>query len=260
MSIKNAGKWFACWAIIGAVITGGSCLTGCHSPSAKPQFADLSADGKTISPSAKPTPVATTAKPVSTSAAVPVAVKPVAAAATPPAPAPLTPARTNNPALSTDVLRVGDSLIVTFTDTPNIIPPFDQKIKEDGKITLVLNEEFKAEGKTPGELEKEIRKRYVPDYFKQMTVTIKYLESTRWYYVDGEVRSPNRQIYTSRITVSKAIASAGGFTDFANKKSVKLTRLDGRTSTINCVKALDNPTLDLEVYPGDKIYVKRRFW
>ena len=93
-----------------------------------------------------------------------------------------------------------------------------------------------------------------------MTVTVKPEESTRWYYVDGEVKSPNRQIYTSRITVLKAIASAGGFTDFANKKKVKLTRVDGRTQIVNCVKALDNPSLDLEVYPGDKIHVPRRLW
>ena len=76
-----------------------------------------------------------------------------------------------------------------------------------------------------------------------MTVTVKQQESTRWYYVNGEVRSPARQIYNSRITVLKAIASAGGFTDFANKKKVKLTRVDGRTQTVNCVKALDNPSL-----------------
>jgi polysaccharide export outer membrane protein len=93
-----------------------------------------------------------------------------------------------------------------------------------------------------------------------MTVTVKHQESTRWYYVDGEVKSPARQIYNSRITVLKAIASAGGFTDFANKKKVKLTRVDGRTQIVNCPKALDNPRLDPEVYPGDKIQVPRRLW
>jgi protein involved in polysaccharide export with SLBB domain len=136
----------------------------------------------------------------------------------------------------------------------------EQKIKEDGTITLTLNQTFKADGKTRGNLEKEIRARYVPDYYKYMTVTVKQQESTRWYYMNGEVRSPARQIYNSRITVLKAIASAGGFTDFANKKKVKLTRVDGRTQTVNCVKALDNPRLDPEVYPGDTIHVPRRIW
>jgi polysaccharide export outer membrane protein len=84
-------------------------------------------------------------------------------------------------------------------------------------------------------------------------------ESTRWYYVLGEVRVPNRQIYNSRITVLQAIASAGGFTDFAKKTKVKLTRVDGRTQIVNCSKALENPTLDLEVYPGDTIHVPRRW-
>jgi hypothetical protein len=39
-----------------------------------------------------------------------------------------------------------------------------------------------------------------------------------------------------------------------------LTRFDGRTQTVNCVKALDKPSLDPEVYPGDKIHVPRRIW
>jgi protein involved in polysaccharide export with SLBB domain len=74
------------------------------------------------------------------------------------------------------------------------------------------------------------------------------------------VKTPSRQTYISRITVLKAIASAGGFTDFANKKKVKLTRVDGRIQTVNCVKALDKPSLDPEVYPGDKIHVPRKLW
>ena len=81
-----------------------------------------------------------------------------------------------------------------------------------------------------------------------------------WYYVDGEVKQASRQNYISRLTVLKAIASAGGFTDFANKKKVKLTRVDGRTQTVNCNKALENPSLDPEIYPGDTVHVPRRLW
>ena len=165
-----------------------------------------------------------------------------------------------NDGSESEMLHVGDTLTVTMADTPVVIPPAEEKIKPDGTITLTLNQVFKADGKTRGELEKDIRARYVPDYFRQMTVTVKQQESTRWYYVDGEVRSPSRQIYNIRITVSKAIATAGGFTDFANKKKVRLTRLDGRTQTVNCLKALENPALDPEVYPGDKIHVPRRLW
>ena len=135
---------------------------------------------------------------------------------------------------------------------------FQVKIKEDGTITLLQNQTFSAAGKTRGDLEKEIRKCYVPRFFKYMTVIIARETQTLFYYLIGEVRAPARQVYVSRITVLKAIASAGGFTDFANKKDVKLTRLDGRKATINCIKALKDPSLDLEVYPGDTIYVPRK--
>jgi polysaccharide export outer membrane protein len=94
-----------------------------------------------------------------------------------------------------------------------------------------------------------------------MTVTVTAEKNSRFYYVDGEVKHPDRFIYLSRTTVLKAIASAGGFTDFANKRKVTLTRLNGRTFTINCKKAIQVPSLDLEVFPGDRIFVKRAiFW
>ena len=155
---------------------------------------------------------------------------------------------------------MGDSLTITFTDTPVPIPNFDEKIREDGTITLTLNKTFTAAGKSRGDLEKEIRACYVPNYYKYMTVTVKQQSDTRWYYANGEVKMPNRQIYAGRITVLKAIASVGGFTDFANKKKVKLTRVDGRTQTVNCNKALENPSLDPEIYPGDTVHVPRRLW
>jgi protein involved in polysaccharide export with SLBB domain len=264
MSIENVGsRWSRC-VVIGALVLGGICMTGCQSQAPKPQFADVPsgviAPSAGASPSVATTPTAAPISPAPVAPAVPAAAPANTATA---APAPTTAvalAITNSASLYSEVLRVGDGLTVTFTDTPIPIPVFEEKIKEDGTITLSLNQVFKAEGKTLGALEKEIRARYVPDYYKFMTVTLRHQESTRWYYVLGEVRSPSRQIYTSRTTVTKAIASVGGFTDFANKKSVKLTRVDGRTFTVNCVKALDNPTLDLEVYPGDKIYVKRSIW
>jgi polysaccharide biosynthesis/export protein VpsN len=158
------------------------------------------------------------------------------------------------------VFHVGDTVTVTITDLPTPQPIFEEKVKEDGTITLLLNQVFKAEGRTTVDLEKEIRERYVPNLYKYMTVNIKPMPQTLFYYVDGEVKQPARQTYIERTTVLKAIASAGGFTDFAKKKAVKLTRQDGRKFTINCVKAREDPTLDLEVYPGDKIYVPRKLF
>jgi polysaccharide export outer membrane protein len=264
MSIDNIGKWLSSWALLGFLALGGVGLLGCQSASSssasKPHFADLPSGMTSSVPSTAqiaPAP----ASPSPTPAPVTPTVAAVHNVAVDPVPAPAAAAGSTNSASNySETLRIGDSLTVIFTDTPIVIPPYEEKIKEDGTITLTLNQIFKAAGKTIGQLEQEIRARYVPDYYKIMTVAVRHQESTRWYYVDGEVKTPSRQIYTSRTTVTKAIASAGGFTDFANKKNVRLTRVDGRTFTVNCVKALDNPTLDLEIFPGDKIYVKRSIW
>jgi polysaccharide export outer membrane protein len=160
-----------------------------------------------------------------------------------------------------DAIRTGDTLRINFSDLPIIVQsPIEERVKDDGTITLLESQTFTAAGKTRGQLEKEIHDRYVPDYYKKMTVSVLPKSDTQFYFVDGEVKMANRQVYLSRTTVLKAIASAGGFTDFANKGNVTLTRVDGRTVKVNCKKAQKDPRLDLEVFPGDKIWVPRRIF
>jgi len=159
---------------------------------------------------------------------------------------------------TSDVLNIGDLVTVVFSDTPTPTTPFEERVKDDGNITLLLNQTFQVAGKTRSTLEREIRARYVPAYFVNLTVTVKPQE--RYYYVNGEVKTPSRQPHPGELTVLKAIASAQGFTDFANKKKVRLTRADGHTVIVNCEKALKDAQLDLPVYPGDKVDVPRSIW
>ena len=166
-----------------------------------------------------------------------------------------TPTINNNGA---ELIHVGDSLTVIFSDLPTTPPQLQVQVDENGKITLIENQPFTAVGKTRTELEKEIRERYVPSIYTKMTVTITRPE--RLFYVGGEVKNPNRQTYIGPITVLKAIQSAGDFTDFAQRKRVKLTRLNGKSETINAIKAREDPRLDLPVFPGDTIHVPRRIF
>jgi protein involved in polysaccharide export with SLBB domain len=157
---------------------------------------------------------------------------------------------------SADRFAIGDQVTVKFSGTIDQIPTHEERIKDDGTITLSLIGAVAAAGKTPGELQKEIKDRYVPDYYKRLTVVV--TGEQRVYSVGGQVRSPGRQGYIGATTVTKAIQSAGDFTDFAAKRRVKLTRADGKTSTVDCKKAAADPSLDLPVYPGDKIDVPMR--
>lgn len=72
---------------------------------------------------------------------------------------------------------------------------------------------------------------------------------------------PSRHPYLGEMTLLKAIASAGDFTDFANKKKVEITRANGQKLRVNCVKAQANPDkFDVPIYPEDAIFVPRRIW
>jgi protein involved in polysaccharide export with SLBB domain len=155
-------------------------------------------------------------------------------------------------------MHKGDKVTFTFSDTPNQLPASEDTVKEDGSITLMYNERFQADGKTMGVLQQEIHDRYVPKYFKYLTVSIAPQE--RFYYVGGEVRAPNRFVYSGRITVIQAIDTAGGFTDFARKGRVHVTRANGQTFDEDCIKALKHPETDREIYAGDKIQVVKRPW
>lgn len=155
--------------------------------------------------------------------------------------------------------RPGEALIITFADTPMPIQPFEGRIKEDGSITLMENQDFAASGKTAGQLEKEIRDRYVPRYFTKLTVTVK--SQDRFFYVIGEVRMPGRYEYRGDITLSGAIAAAGGFTVFARKTKVRITRANNRTVTVDVEKAINtSPELDVAIFPGDRIQVPKKVW
>ena len=225
---------------LGALSLAALCLAGCQSG---PQYSDV--PGLPSSGTGAATvSVATPAPP------------PAASPQTPPAAAP--PQTPPAGGSGIDIMHRGDLITVSFSDLPYVQPPLDRRIAEDGTINLIENETFAAADKTPGQLEKEIRERYVPRKFLKLTVSVMQQKDTQFYYVGGEVKSPGRQVYFSRIKVLGAIKSAGDFTDFANKKKVQLTRSDGRTFIINCKDALKNPTLDLEVFPGDNINVPRK--
>lgn len=161
------------------------------------------------------------------------------------------------PAISGFTLRAGDVVMFSFTDIPT--PMIDQRVQiaEDGTLTLPLNVRVQAMGKNPRQLEQEIRSEYVPKYYKYLTVTLK--TEQRAFFVGGEVKVPNRYPYTGQdITVLRAIQAAGDFTDFANRKTIELIRESGQKEKINWYKAIENPKLDLPVYPNDQIIVRKR--
>lgn len=155
-----------------------------------------------------------------------------------------------------DTLRKGDMVEVRFSGSASPPTDIEERIKDDGTISLPLVGAIVAEGKSDGQLQREIHEAFVPRYYRQLTVTVR--SEYRVFFVDGEVRGPGRLPYAGQLTVLQAIASAGGFTDFAARRRIELVRRSGEKFVIHGDRAKDNAQLDLPVYPGDRIYVPRR--
>jgi protein involved in polysaccharide export with SLBB domain len=162
--------------------------------------------------------------------------------------------------LITDPLRIGDRIKVELLGTADPYQPIEQEVKNDGTINLPLIGSVQAANVSPSQLEKDIEAKYKPAWYPHINVTV--VPTARFIYVMGQVvggGTGGRILCTGSMTVLQAIAAAGDFTPFANRRSVQVTRADGVTvEHENCVKALGTPKLDLRVYPGDTIYVGRR--
>jgi protein involved in polysaccharide export with SLBB domain len=160
---------------------------------------------------------------------------------------------------NTAILQPGDSITVEFHDL--VTPPtsITDQIKDDGSIVLYYNEKFHAANKSVRELQEEIRARYVPKYYTHMTPSVQTLE--RFFSVGGEVKGPNRYVWTPGMTVLSALTASGGFTDFSRRGRVLITRASThKQEYVDCVKALKHPELDVLIYPGDQIFVRKRIW
>ena len=165
---------------------------------------------------------------------------------------------TNQVATEVARLQVGDQVTVTLSGPPDeTVPPHVETVSEQGTISMPYVGTVQAKGKTAGELEQEIQDLYVPKYYTHLNVTV--ITGDRVYYVNGEVKSPGRQLYVGMTTVTRAITSAGDFSDFGNHRNVWLIRGNHRLK-VDCDKIFEHPERDPLVYPGDQIVVRRRLY
>lgn len=135
-------------------------------------------------------------------------------------------------------------------------------VRSDGKISMPLVGEIQAAGKTPLQLEADITrqlKTYITD--PEVTVIVQQINSEK-YNMMGEVAKPGSYPLTVTTTVMDAIATAGGFRDFARKKDVHILRQnpDGTQSQFifnyeAFIKGKD-PQKNIRLQPGDTIVVR----
>lgn len=84
------------------------------------------------------------------------------------------------------------------------------------------------------------------------------------FYIRGEVNRPSAFVLERGMTIMRAIAVAGGLTQYANRKEVQLVRTgDGgglANITVNLKTIEDGKTADMPLRPDDVIIVPRRIF
>lgn len=156
-----------------------------------------------------------------------------------------------------DLLRVGDTIIIRLTGVPVADQGiFEVKIDESGKISMPYIGSLSAANATTVQLKKLIESTYIKEeIFTNPNVTVD-LKEQRFVDVTGEVRMPQRVPYTKDLTAMGAVAACGGFTDFANRRRVKLTQ-GGVTREFNAKEIQADQGRDIKLTPNDKIQVDR---
>jgi polysaccharide export outer membrane protein len=156
-----------------------------------------------------------------------------------------------------DLLRGGDTLIIRLTGVPQADQGiFEVKVDESGKVSMPYIGNVTAANLTTVQLKKAIEDNYIQqEIFTNPNVTVD-LKEQRFVDVTGEVRMPQRVPYTKDLTALGAVAACGGFTDFANRRKVKLTQ-SGVTREFNAKEIQVDPSRDIRLLPNDKIHVDR---
>jgi protein involved in polysaccharide export with SLBB domain len=166
-------------------------------------------------------------------------------------------------------LAIGDRLSYRIVEDEEDPKPL--YVTDSGDLEFPYIGRFPAVGKTCKDLARELKTELEKEYYYEATVIIAVdfmVKSRGRVYLVGAVRAPGPLEIPSDevLTLSKAILRAGGFTDYANKRNVKVTRksavagAEDETFTVNVEDILEKSRTDsdLPLQSGDLIYVTER--
>jgi polysaccharide export outer membrane protein len=164
----------------------------------------------------------------------------------------------NDPRGRPYVIGASDVVRVTVWKDPNLST--DVVVRPDGTVTLPLIGEVVASGRTATELQKEVSNR-LSAFVKDAVVTVAIEEVNSYRFtVAGNVEHPG--LFTSRyyLTVSEALALAGGPNRYASTSSMVIVRNGGGKIhripiDYDAILSGESPEQDIVILPGDAVRV-----
>ncbi len=138
------------------------------------------------------------------------------------------------------------------------------RVSESGFISFPLLGEIRAAGQTAFELQKEMQELLGRDFLVSPTVSV-FIREYSTISVLGQVRRPGAYQLRGRMTVTEAIAQAGGLAETANANRTRvIRRLNDQEEviTVRVKRILDRGDLsrDIILQPGDIVMVPESFF
>lgn len=155
------------------------------------------------------------------------------------------------------VLKRGDKLVISLRGIPN--PEEIQNVIDDnGNVTLPLIGSVRFEGKTQAEAERAVERAYVEGgYYRKIDAIVVAQDDE--YFVQGEVQRPGRYPLSGELTLLQAVSAAGGYTDYANPKRIRIRR-GGDARRFNARRIERRRETDPLIRRGDIVVVPRRWF
>jgi polysaccharide biosynthesis/export protein VpsN len=162
------------------------------------------------------------------------------------------------PVAAEATLRPGDTIElklggVPSTETQSVSGEY--QIDGDGFVNMPNIGKVRIGGLSPASAQAAIESVYRQrEIYTHPTIVITIQAQARFVNVGGEVKTPERVPYTADLTILASINAAGGFTPYADQRRVRLLR-GTQVTVVDIKKIRANPSLDLQLQPGDKIEV-----
>jgi protein involved in polysaccharide export with SLBB domain len=127
------------------------------------------------------------------------------------------------------------------------------RLSDAGTVSYPFLGELRVLGLSISELSELIRSRLADGYLVDPSVNVTVLEY-RQFYINGQVESPGGYPYQPGLTLQKAVALAGGFTERASKSKMYVIH-DGEEN-----KPPQRLNLGSLVRPGDVLSIEESFF
>lgn len=149
------------------------------------------------------------------------------------------------------LLGIGDRISIIVLGEKDL--SMETLVNGQGAINYPFLGEIRVAGLTVNALRSEIEGRLKPAYLLDPQVTVQVLEH-RKFFVNGEVQRPGGFSWQPGMTVRKAAALAGGFTQRASRSRLFIIR-DADTE-----KKPVQVDIDAKIAPGDILTIDQSFF